>query len=188
MTAAWFKGAALAAVVAAAPAWAQADRPLTTPTRDVDVVYRASAGGQQVEQRSRFAVQAKKLRIDTPSPGLYVIVDREAKTMDMVSEADRGVVEMPYDPARTVGGVRPDGAYVRGGTDAVAGIPCTEWRTTDSGARPVLVCMTADGVLLRARTGTDVLVQAVRVAYGPIDPGVFRIPPGYARATPPRRP
>lgn len=171
---------AVLALTIATPAWAQ-DRPPTAPTRDVDVLYRANTGGRSVEQRSRFAVSAGKVRIDTPSPGLYVIVDRGSQHMDMVSEGDHSVLELPYDPAHTVGGVAPDRAYERLGTDTIAGVACTEWRTADKQGRPVAVCMTGDGVLLRARAGATVLVQALRVAYGPIDPAVFAIPAGYQR-------
>ncbi len=51
-----------------APALAQ-ERPATAPTRDVDVLYRATVGGRAIEQRSRFGVAEQKLRLDTPSPG-----------------------------------------------------------------------------------------------------------------------
>ena len=168
------------AMFAAAPCWAQ-DRPPAAPTRDVDVVYRANAGGQAVEQRYRFALSVEKTRIDTPSPGLYVIVDRGSHRMDMVSDGDRSVLELPYDPARTLAGVAPDRAFQRLGADTIAGVDCTEWRAADKADRPMTVCMTGDGVLLRARAGANVLVQALRVSYAPIDPAVFAIPAGYER-------
>ena len=99
----------------------------------------------------------------------------------MVSEADHGVLEMPYDPASTVAGVAPDRAFARVGADVVAGVACIEWQTADRAGRAVTVCMTRDGVLLRARAGAEVLVQALRVDYGAIDPSVFQIPAGYRR-------
>lgn len=157
------------------------DRPATEPTRDVDVTYRAMAGGKAVEQRSRFAPASGRIRIDSPSPGLYVIVNRQAQTMDMVSGGDRTVLEMPYDPARTVGGVAPERGFARLGGDSVAGTPCTEWRTEDAERRALVVCLTEDGVLLRARAGAKVIVEATKVAYGPIDPAVFAIPADYRR-------
>ena len=172
--------AALALVIAA-PAWGQ-DRPPTAPTRDVDVVYRASADGKPIEQRYRFALSVEKTRIDTPSPGLYVIVDRGSHRMDMVSEGDRSVLELPYDPAHGLAGIAPDRTFERAGGDTIAGVDCTEWRTADKADRLVTVCMTGDGVLLRARTGATVMVQALRVVYGPIDPAVFAIPAGFQRA------
>ncbi len=170
----------LLAFVAVSPAWAQ-ERPETTPTRDVDVVYMAVANGKPVEQRSRFAPAAGKIRIDTPSPGLYVIVNRQAHTMDMVSGGDRSVLEMPYDPARTVGGVPGDRAWTRLGRDVVAETPCAEWQSRDQAGHVTTICVTSDGVLLRARSGANVMVQAVRVAYGPIEPSVFAIPPEFRR-------
>lgn len=175
------KRLAVLVLLACVPAWAQ-DRPATTPTRDVDVLYRAAAGGRSVEQRSRFGAAERKVRIDTPSPGLYLIVDRGARTMDMVDDAARGVLEMRYDPARPVGGFAAGQGFVRGGTAVVAGLPCIEWQTVDTAGRTVTACFTADGVLLRARVGPTALVEATRVTYGPIDPSVFAVPAGYRHA------
>lgn len=168
------------AVLAAMPAWAQ-DRPATTPTRDVDVVYHVTTGDRSVEQRTRFGPAQGKVRIDTPSPGLYLVVDHGAHKMDLVSDGDHGVLEMPYDPARAGAGFAPGQNFSRAGADTVAGVPCTEWQTADTAGRAVTACFTADGVFLRARMGGTVIVEATRVAYGPIDPAVFAIPPGYRR-------
>lgn len=167
----------------ATPALA-AEKPVTRPTRDVDVTYRAEVGGKPMQQRIRVAAAAGKTRIDTPSPGLYMLVNRGAGTMDMVSDGDRGVIQLPYDPAR-VGGAPEGAAYQRIGTDVVAGLSCTEWRTTDTAGHAVTACFTADGVLLRARAGTHILVQAASVAYGPLDPAIFAVPAGYQRTSAP---
>ena len=102
----------------------------------------------------------------------------------MVSDADRGVIQLPYDPARA--GSAPEGAaYQRLGTEVVAGLGCTEWTTTDTTGHLVTACFTADGVLLRARAGAHVLVQAASVAFGPLDPAIFAIPAGYQRTSAP---
>jgi hypothetical protein len=72
-------------------------------------------------------------------------------------------------------------AYVREGADSVAGTPCTEWRTTDLAGDPVQVCISPDGLLLRARVGGKVTIEAVSVHVGPQDPADFQVPPGFAR-------
>ncbi len=179
----------LAAVLLWSSAAAAQDRPASLPTRDVDVTYRVGQGGQTVEQRSRFDVGAQRLRLDTPTPGFYMIVDYRAHTMLAVSEADRGVLDLPAPPSAVPGatpGTAPGGGFVRRGQDQVAGLPCTEWETTDTGGRATLACFTADGVMLRARHGPQVIAVATRVAYGPIDPAVFVVPPDYNRVE--RRP
>ena len=128
------------------------------------------------------------MRVDTPAPGVYMIVDYAARRMSMVSERDRGVVEMASGagplsvaPGGAASGAFPEGGHTRRGTDRVAGLPCTEWQTTDSEGAPTLACITEDGVLLRARRGNEVMVQAARVRYGPQDPAAFRVPDGYRR-------
>ena len=164
-------------LVAALPCLAQ-EGPAALPTRDVDVSYRSEQGGQVMEQRSRFALGPQRMRLDTPTRGLYMIVDYRSHAMFVVSDADKGVLDMPAPPAAVPGGVRA-GSYVRRGQDQVAGLPCTEWETRDSQGQPALTCFTADGVMLRARRGTAVLAIATRVAYGPMDPALFTAPAGY---------
>jgi len=178
----------LGLVCVAAPASAQ-DAPVVTPTRDVDVVYRSAAGPQVVEQRSRYRASDGKLRLDTPSPGVYMIVDQRAGTLAMVSDRDRGVVDMKLRGPAGPGGFAPGQAFARRGAETVAGLACTEWQTVDSQGQAVLACFTQDGVLLRARRGATVLVEAARVTYGALDPAAFTVPPSYAHAgTPERRP
>ncbi len=169
----------LCCCLSAGPAGAQ-DRPAALPTRDVDVTYRSEQGGQVLEQRSRFAAQSQRMRLDTPTPGLYMLVDYRARTMAVVSEVDHGVLDMKA-PAGALAGVDPASSYVRRGEDKVAGLACTEWQTQDTQGQAALACFTTDGVLLRARRGEKVLALATRVAYGPVDPGLFTIPPGYNR-------
>lgn len=180
------KLAMAALVLISVPAIAD-EHPVTRPTRDVDVVYVATVNGQPVQQRTRTAADAAEIRIDTPSPGLYMILNRDAHTMDMVSDGDKGVIQMPYDPARATA-LPPEGArYRRLGTETVAGLGCTEWATTDNAGHPVAACFTDDGVMLRARAGDRVLVTAAKVAYGRLDPAIFMVPPGYQRTGAPAK-
>lgn len=158
--------------LAALPAMAQ-ERPPTVPLRDVDVTYRAGAGAAAMQQRSRWWVGEGKLRLDPPTPGVYMIVDTRARTMAMVSDEDRGVVDLPAPD--TISG----GQFVRRGAEVVAGLACTEWETLDTQGLPTVACFTADGVLLRARRGASVFVEAVQVRYGPPDPAAFVVPPSY---------
>jgi hypothetical protein len=192
--AAW--GAAL--LLAAAPAFADdplADnRPVLFPTRDVDVTYRmaqsdAPGGPRLLQQRMRYAVTAHKLRVDPPSPGLYMIVDYATHHLETIRDSQRMVMEMdaPGAMAGPVSGgpTRAAAAFRRHGVGQVAGLDCTEWETRDAAGEPALVCLTADGVLLRAVGAGRVLLEATNVTYGTIDPAVFQIPDGYTRLTPP---
>ena len=178
--------AALLAVISTVPpAGAQADRPATLPTRDVDVTYRTGAGGRAISQRSRWSATERKMRLDTPTPGVYAIVDYAAGTMAMVSEQSRGVLDLPVPAGGMPGQAAPGGAsFTRRGNAQIAGVPCTEWETRDLAGQATLTCFTDDGVLLQARHGAQVLVQATRVAYGVLDAAAFAVPPGYAHQAP----
>ena len=188
--------AVMLSLLASLPAGAAAaqGRPPTVPTRDVDVTYRVGQGAA-LEQRTRWQVSEQRMRIDTPTPGVYMIVDYASRRMSLVSDADRGVLELPAKDGVLPGplpGALPGQAADRGrasfervGTARVAGLGCTEWQTLDSQGAATTACITEDGVLLRARQGAQVLAEAARVTYGRLDPGAFRVPDGYARATRP---
>ncbi len=166
-------------------------RPATMPTRDVDVTYQMAAPGpsggtRMLTQRSRWDIGAGLLRVDPPSPGVYTVMNYPEHKLLVVREADRSVLIMHTGSASVAPGVSRSAEFSRRDSATVAGLPCTDWQTRDTGGRPRTVCLTDDGVLLRAKSGDQVLVQAVRVAYGPIDPAVFTPPPGYRPVTPPQ--
>lgn len=169
----------LAALLLAAHAASAQDRPSLTPTRDVDIIYRTERAGQVIEQRSRFDAALQRTRLDMPTPGLYSILDHRAHTLSIVSDPERGVIDMPSGATGQAGA----GAYARRGQDQVAGLACTEWETLDSQKQAVLTCFTPDGVMLRARRGAAVLAVATRVTYGPLDPVLFTAPAGYGHVT-----
>jgi len=100
--------------------------------------------------------------------------------MSVVREADRSVMEMAA-PDDTTGVTDNTGAggYVRRGEETVAGLACTDWETHDRDGRQALLCITADGVTLRAGVDGRTLVTAVSVQYAPQDPAEFRVPADY---------
>lgn len=186
--------AALLVVVAPAAGMAQ-ERPVLTPTRNVDVVYMmvqvdAPGGPRVVEERMRWAPAAGMLRVDPPTPGMWVVINTGTRRIATVRDADHSVLEIEAPPGMS-GQPLPGPAPATGapflprGTDSVAGVPCTEWQTSDVTGTPTLACITADGVLLRASAAGRVQVEALHLAYAPQDPAVFRIPEDYRRITPP---
>ncbi len=171
----------LLAAVLAIPTLAQAqDRPLTQPTRDVDIVYRMAGPDRPLEQRMRWGVSQGKLRVDPPTPGMYVIIDTAHHVVQAVREGDHSVVQLDAGP-NAVPGVAPDGMFKRRGQLDVAGLPCTQWETRDTSGRTVLACLTTDGVLLRVEADGLVLVQATEVRFAPLGEAVFRVPADYRK-------
>lgn len=137
-----------------------------------------------MEQRSRFQASGQRVRVDTPTPGVYAIMDLRARTLAMVSDAEHSVLDMPSPAGGMAPGASQAGRFVRRGADQVAGLPCTEWETADSTGQPTLACYTDDGVMLRARRGAQILVAATRVIYAAQDPALFVVPTQYARTSP----
>ena len=161
-------------------AGAGAARPLLRPIHDVDVTYAMDAGdGTTLHERLRWRATAQQLRLDPPTAGLYVIIDLAAKRMSTVRTADRTVIETAA-PDNVTG--MPDSAAaaaVRRGTDQVVGLACTDWDMTDAAGEVARLCLTDDGVLLRARAGGRTLLNAETVVTGPLDAALFQVPAGY---------
>ncbi len=163
------------------------DRPRLRPSSDVDVTYRSTAGAAKpnagpLEQRVRWLAATGTMRIDPPTPGMYVIIDYLARRMSVVRVADHSAIDMAApESIGGIAGAPTNGTYIRRGEDMVAGVNCTDWETTGRGGQRVLACITADGVLLRVRAGSQTLVTATAVHYAPQDPAAFKVPPDYTR-------
>ena len=183
-------GLGLAAIGVAWAGASRADgRPAPLPPRGVDGVYQTArtdrAGHEQVlSQRMRWNAELGRQRVDPPVSGVYMVLDYRAHRMMAVHDSDRSVLELNAARATATPGVPTSAALVAVGRATVAGLPCTEWSTRDSAGRPAIVCLTADGVLLRATSGEHVLVEATAVTYGRLDAALFDPPQGYRRITP----
>ena len=197
---------ALGALIAGCPAAAQdTANPFVTPQRDVDVTYLiagprpdvATDGGSALQpptvmsQRMRWSVALRSQRLD-PAGNAYMITDYRARRILVIDPHRASAMLLPLPTTRPGGGVqapglRATGRYDRLDADAVAGIPCTDWRTVDDSGADSVICLTGDGVLLRARHAGQVLLLAARVRYGPQDPALFSAPPGTRVEQPPSR-
>jgi hypothetical protein len=157
--------------------------PAMRPLRDVDVTYRVPVPNTEntsLLQRLRWSVALGRERVDLPTSGNWVVVDTRAGTVTMVHDDSRQVIEVPAAPGSVLPGPAPGADAQRVGAATVAGVSCTEWRTRDTIGRETVACLTADGVLLRAREGERTLLEAVEVRYAPQDESVFTVPRGYA--------
>ncbi|WP_043361127.1 DUF4412 domain-containing protein [Belnapia sp. F-4-1] len=179
-----FPIAAVVATLAVAPAMAQ-ERPPLMPTRDVSVTYRVAGGQAGQEMRMAWRVADQKLRVDMPGGMGWSVMDQRAKTMFVVMEQQRMIMQMPLNNGP--GGVSiptqpPETAkFTRGGTATVAGQSCTLWRYENQGATGES-CMTTDGVMLRSTgtvNGQTASMEATEVNYGPQDAARFTAPSGY---------
>jgi hypothetical protein len=169
------------------------DRPAIMPQRDVDVTYGLAqpiAGQPPLSQRMRWSVATGRLRVDPPAHDMYMVVDYRARRMMVVRPSDQAVLDMDAAGAG-MPGAPSDGRYARKNTDIVAGLACTNWQMLDAGGQPAVLCLTADGVMLRASRDGAVLLEATSVQYTPQDPAAFETPAGFHHIqspTPSRQP
>jgi hypothetical protein len=109
-------------------------------------------------------------------------MDFTTHRMAMVRDESREIVDLPApdDSALPNNGA----SFVRVGQANVAGLECTEWRTRDTRGDETVACYTPDGVMLRARNDSQVLMQAISVHYGALAEGAFALPDGYSHQRP----
>jgi hypothetical protein len=180
-------GALCLALALAPPAVAQ-ERPQAFPTRDVTVTYRAPDGAGEV--RMSWLAARGLMRMDLPGNQGWMVVSPQAGapsaggggTGFIVMQAQRMVMDLP--PAQAAEARRltpgPNARFTREGTDRVANTPCTIWRIQD-GQESGRVCLTADGVTLRAEDARQPgnRLEATAIAYGPQEASRFQRPAGY---------
>lgn len=180
--------AVLAAAIAL-PAAAQ-NAPLTAPTRDVAVTYRATGTvqGKPQDKELRLAITAggQLMRIeglDQPgAAGGYLIIDRRTNRMLMVVPKEKHYLELPASDVFARGFLlSATMGFTRRGSETVAGLPCTVWEiSARSGGGTA--CITDDGVLLRGRGQRGAqAIEATRVTYAPQPATLFRPPADFAR-------
>ncbi|MBV9655000.1 MAG: hypothetical protein JOZ42_10600 [Acetobacteraceae bacterium] len=156
-------------------------QPRLLPTRDVDVTYEVVQNGHALPQRIRWSAAARLLRVDPPIPGMFVVVDYDRKHMSLVREPEHAVLDMTAPDSVMTGLQNRLDTTTRGSDETVAGLPCTNWRTTDPANKPASACITQDGVLLQVRSQDRVVLKATSVRFAPQDAALFRIPDGFTR-------
>ncbi len=178
--------ATLAGSLSGAPASAQDAPPHIWPTRDVTVTY--AVIDQQQNRSTTIAMHWKaggtQARIDLPG-GSYAIVDRAGDLGMLVLPRQKTVMRIPLS-ATPIGAMLPENAagFVHGGSDTVAGHRCDLW-SLHNAQGDASVCLTADGVVLRAQgksaQGGSGGVIANVVTYGPIPRALLEPPADFAR-------
>jgi hypothetical protein len=172
---------AVLGLLAAGEAFAQS-RPQLIPTRDVDVTYRVTQAGRTLEERVRWLAAEQIQRVDSSGP-VYMIVDHKTRRLTLVNTAKRTVLAMaaprqsPLDPASDAA------AFANAGQASVVGLPCTQWRMSAGGEKQL--CVTDDGVMLRAQDAGTTVAEATTVRYGQADPASFQVPTDFQSVPPP---
>jgi hypothetical protein len=185
----------MAAVVSASPnlVWA---RPLILPMHDAVVEYHSRgmvpgpSGTLTTTVMVRYAGGGERLRVDGPYGGFYALIDVPGARLIMVMPDKRIYVDQPADPDLIALLRFDDPAFQKVGTDRIAGFDCTDYVAGING-HSGMVCLTDDGILLRARIDDPDRrpeLEAVSVTYAPQPSDMFEIPEGYHRVNLPELP
>lgn len=159
---------------------AVAATPTMLPTRDVDVLYLAARPDDPRGMPERIRWSGSRQRIDLPAQGLYVILDRQRRVMSTVRDANRTVVSIDAHEVGAFGTLgKPPEQFEAAGSATIQGLSCTLWKVGDPRSARATLCLTEDGVMLRAEAAGVVLAEAQRVTFGPIDESIFLVPSDY---------
>jgi len=181
------KGAVTFLMLVATAAAAQ-ERPLVQPKRDVTVIYKVEGaaasvipGGIPGPLRLLWDAAGQRLRAEPEARTQAVLVDLRAHTAVVLDTALRSTLSLPVKE-RDLQPLTLDGARLtRRGAAAIVGLACTNW-DVQSGRGAGTVCLTADGVTLRAEGDVDGRhgsFTALNVSYGALSPELFRIPASF---------
>lgn len=159
--------------------------PAYLPTRDVAVQYTvAGKAAQQVRTlQVRFSAARQLLRVETEDRGMgYLIVDPARRGAKLVVPGLGQVADLPLMRDRRAALLFGDGLrFTRRGKARVAGWECVNWDVRAERDSATL-CLTAEGVLLRAQGhGGDVAdssITATRVEDAPQAAALFQVPAG----------
>lgn len=174
----------LAAGLGAAPA--MADSVMVRPARDVVVVYRSigMSDGVPPAVTMHFANNGNTVRIDDASGDGYVVFDNVSGSMRIVSAEKKMFRERASDPAKMPVFLSLTPTLRPAGTANIAGMSCTAY-DAEIGGKKGQLCLTADGVLLRAQSieqGKTQILEATSVTFAPQDPSLFKAPAGFKNA------
>ena len=134
----------------------------------------------------RFASKSRQIRIDGPGVRGYAILDIDAGRFTVVMAERRVYIERPADPGMMGVFQARNTEFRKTGVDTVAGIRCTTYDTRIND-RDGQVCLTDDGVLLRARSADQDRnreLEAVSVTYADQPASLFEIPAGFQKLDP----
>jgi hypothetical protein len=175
--------AVIAVWAMATPLRAQVPQPELLPTRDVDISYDVTRGGQpRIVERRRWSASERLQRVDGPDKS-STIFDRNKGEFTLLNSANRTYRKFDGSPRMPMAPVKGT-ALKRGGEAVVAGLHCVDWSGTD-GDETRTWCLTVDGVLLRLVIDGKTIIQARSVKYGPQPLNVFEIPRNYEPAIAP---
>lgn len=128
--------------------------------------------------------QKQRMEFNSPQGESTLIVNGETGEAFMITVAGgqtmamrmSGAGEQFTDPAKEWSAELASTA-TRTGACSVAGQSGAEWTRAEEGAANT-VCVTDDGIILRAREGERVVWETTSVQRGPQDAALFTLPPG----------
>ena len=165
-------------------------QPVVQPTRDVAVQYHivgesmVGPGQDHLDTiKISYGAGGQRMRIEPSGQPAFMIVDKSAGRMMVVMSGQKMYMEMPYDAHRMMDFSPANAKFTPRGTATVAGLTCSEY-DVQSQQHNGSVCLTSDGVMLRAVSNDprhQGSIEATNVAYGPQPESAFQPPLGYQK-------
>lgn len=185
-----FPGFAAVCALLAVPALA-GEQPSQRPSRDVAIEYSVSGmnpagggmGGGAGVMTMYFTNKGSLMRIEPPGGMGYTIMNADTGHTIAVMTSLKTYVEVAGGQAVINTFANPGLTFRKIGADGAAGLICTLYETGGNG-RTGHVCLTDDGVQLRAQgggPGGTADMEALKVTYAPQPATLFQIPAGFTK-------
>lgn len=162
--------------------------PLTLPSRDVSVLYRAEGsardavpGGLPGTVRVLWSAERQALLLEPQGRPQSLLVDLVRPSVMLVDAGVHSAMSLPVRP-KDLDPVKLRDAHLRPvGHATVGGLACTEYEVRSKRGHGTL-CLTDDGVALRGAgevNGRPGSFTALEVDYGALPAAMFEVPAGY---------
>ena len=158
------------------------------PARDVAVTYRLDGaaadilpGGPVGALRLFWDAAGQRMRLEADGRPQTLLVDLRARGAQIVDSGLRSYVALPVRDAEMQAITLSGAQMTRQGAETIATLACTVW-AVQSPRGTGTVCLTADGVALRATGDVDGRrggFTATDVRYAAQPARLFQVPAGY---------
>ena len=182
----------MGAAASVAPLPSRAEAQPTLPRHDVTITYRldgalrdAAPGGLPATVRLLWDAGRQRLRLEPQGRAQALLVDLSPPRAELIETGLRSVIDLPVRPKDLDPLLLRDAQLTRRGSATIAGLACIDYAVASRRGKGT-VCLTADGVALRAAGAVDGRsgrLTAVSVTAGPIPAALFEPPQGYFRLT-----
>lgn len=156
---------------------------------DLPTDFKAEFEGQMMGQKMAFTLYSSgenMQRAEMSAMGAATIIRKDQQKIYVLMNAQKQVMEMPYDPAMAQGmngfGNEKDAVWERQGSETVRDIACEKWQVTNAKGEKMVYWMKADHTpvrMLSVKDGSQ--IEVLSFSAGKQAAALFEPPADWSR-------